>query len=399
MARRARAATVLAALVIGASVVSVSPPAGARSCRTVPSSPPTGFEAWVELTRCYGHPLQVTDRTDVDIPARATVYITAGDATIDSAAVDRLVANARGGGRVVVVGAPPGWTAALGVPVPPVGAAGAREWQRVGEHAVTRGVASVTSAGHAAYANAPDAALGSGTRAVLMTASSTGRGDVAFLADVSVFDNTHLALDDAAKLALNLAGPEGRPVVIISTAPAGGPAGGGLPAVEERSDGSGGSGGGSGGRDDEQTRIPKPPPEDENTGLSALPFGWKFAIAGAAVAALLYAIARAKRVGPPEHPDRPLPPRRSAFVDAVGASMQRAGDPAGAGDGLRTRARTRIRVLGGLAADAPDEELARAARSAALSDAEIAALSHPPRTDDDILATARAVAKLEGNPS
>ena len=58
-------------------------------------------------------------------------------------------------------------------------------------------------------------------------------------------------------------------------------------------------------------------------GLAALParFGW--ALIGLLLAALVFMVARGRRLGPPERERRELPPPRRAYVDALAATMAR----------------------------------------------------------------------------
>ena len=407
MSATPRLVRVAAALAVAAGglVLGVAP-AAARECKQLSQSSldPRGLDGWDELLRCYGHSVTTT-KTPPTIPNRATVFVTAPDDTINQTTIDALRRTVNTGGRVVVVGPPSQWAKQL-TPSPPrpAGDSGTN-WDRNRESALTSGVERVTSAGLGAFRSAEDTLLKDGSALALLVEAPDQRGRLVFLADVSVFDNTRLVQNDNAQLAINLAGPEGRPVIIYAPTPLGATPNGGIsirPGSERaqpnggRQGGGGGQQGGSGGQNGGGgAPQQKQPP----SGLDPLPFGWKFALIGVALAILLYAIARAKRNGPPERADRPLPPRRVAFVDALGESLARSRDPVGVGTTLQTRARARIRSLGGLPDDAPESEFDRVAREVGLNDIDIATLRQPTTTDDAVVRTAQVVARLEGNPT
>lgn len=66
------------------------------------------------------------------------------------------------------------------------------------------------------------------------------------------------------------------------------------------------------------------------TGLAALPTRWKQALLVIGLAGLIWLIGRGRRFGPVEETSRGLPPPRSAYLDAVAASLEASGDPAAA---------------------------------------------------------------------
>ena len=88
----------------------------------------------------------------------------------------------------------------------------------------------------------------------------------------------------------------------------------------------------------------------EDSGVAAIPTEWKVAFAGLAVAVLVFAWARGRRLGPPDQPNRTLPPPRAAYIDALAGSLARTNDPAAALDGLTTWTRERVAQRGGLGA-------------------------------------------------
>jgi hypothetical protein len=107
---------------------------------------------------------------------------------------------------------------------------------------------------------------------------------VVLLADPGVLQNRRLAQADAAALGLALAGRPGRPVAFLETVHGYGVA----------------------------------------RGFAGLPDRVKWLLAGLALAALAAVWAVGRRLGPPEDPERPLPPPRAEYVDALAAALVRA---------------------------------------------------------------------------
>ena len=122
------------------------------------------------------------------------------------------------------------------------------------------------------------------------------------LADTSPLTNAFLGDADDAALGLAIAGPASRQVVFVESVHGYGRA----------------------------------------TGLSALPTGWKVALAGLLVAALVLMVARGRRFGPPERADRPLSPARREHVDAVAATLRRTHKPDEAAAPIRAALRARL---------------------------------------------------------
>ena len=73
-------------------------------------------------------------------------------------------------------------------------------------------------------------------------------------------------------------------------------------------------------------------------GWRALPDEWLFTLAGMAVAALAFMLARGRRLGQPEPDERELAPPRALYVESLGALLARTRRPAEALEPLRTRA-------------------------------------------------------------
>jgi hypothetical protein len=134
------------------------------------------------------------------------------------------------------------------------------------------------------------------------------------------------------------------------------------------------------------------------TGLAALPERWKWLLAGMALAALTYLLARARRFGPPEDAARRLPPPRRLYVDALGRTLVRAKDPVAAAAPVREAARRLVLQRAALPGDAGPEALRTAATRLGLSEDEAAAISGADTSRRGVLAAGRALAHLRGGP-
>jgi len=189
---------------------------------------------------------------------------------------------------------------------------------------------------------------------VLLTKDDVGSGAILFLADTSPLENAYLAQADNAAFALGLAGASPRPVEFIE----------GVHGYGAR------------------------------RGLGALPAGWKIAFVIFAAAAIAIAWSRSRRFGPPDRPERELLPARAEYVRALAVSLERTRDPAHALAPLQVWARTRVAQRAHLGPDATLEEIDRAAIALGYSEAERAALWHPPTDDGTALALGELVSRL-----
>jgi hypothetical protein len=217
------------------------------------------------------------------------------------------------------------------------------------------GVAQVTTAGAGRWREAagtlPVLAGGGG---ILATVASVGAGRVVAVADSSVLQNRRLARADNAAFALAVVGEAGRPVRFAEL----------------------------------QHGYGRP------TGLGAVPSRWRWALAGAVLAALAWMWSRGRRLGPPDLVERDVPPPRRAYVDAVAATLARARQPEVTVRSLRARARRRLAERAGLPADAADEALREAAVRLSLPADEVDALFRPAPAPADLVAVGRALARL-----
>jgi len=183
-----------------------------------------------------------------------------------------------------------------------------------------------------------------------------GAGRLLLLADAGPLQNRALAEADNAALALGLAGPPGTGVAFVESVHG----------------------------------------YAEVTGVSAIPGRWVLAVAGLALAALLFGWARGRRFGPPELSHRELDPPRRAYVEALAASLARTKDRASAAAPVRSAARVALARRSGLGAEADTAQWRRAAEQLGLPGDEVAALTSD--AAPDLLATGRALARLEPNP-
>ncbi len=338
--------------VIGALIDAVAPsPSGTASSSF--ATKPEGLAAWAELAKRNG----IRVRALRDSPADATLGGEGTIAVMDAAALSRDEARAlrtfaEGGGRVIAGGEPGGWVATL-LDAPPPG------WDGDGPETVkakatepeTTGVARVKTSGDGRWR--ADGAL-AGDEGSLLIVRRVGNGRIVLLADTSPLQNRLLDEDDNAAFALALSGRG--PLTFVESVHGYGP----------------------------------------QRGLAAIParFGW--ALLGLLLAALVFMVARGRRLGPPEREHRDLPPPRRAYVDALAATMARGKEREAAVAPVREEARRRLARRAGLREDAPDEAWLAAARGAGLAEDEARALSGRAEDDEAVVATGRALAALAG---
>jgi hypothetical protein len=312
----------------------------------------TGLGAYAELLGRAGHRIDRLRRTPhaVSLDPRATVVLLdpPGVARRDADALRAFVAA---GGTLVAGGGGDRWLGTV-VPDPPRSVtAGVRDVRAHGLGSVRR----LVTAGEGAWRNAGRAQplAGASGRTVLARAR-VGRGRVFLLADPSPLQNRLLGDADNAALGLTLAGPATRPVDFLETYHGYGRA----------------------------------------SGLAALPLAWKLLFSGLFLSALVYMVARGRRLGPPEQATRELPPPRREYVDSLAATLARTKRRDDAVERVRRHVRAEVLRRTACPPDADDGVLRAAARRLGLDDAEAAALIAPVRTDDDVLAVGRTLARI-----
>jgi hypothetical protein len=189
---------------------------------------------------------------------------------------------------------------------------------------------------------------------IVLVVATVGRGKVFLLADPSPLQNRLLGERDNAALGLALAGPSTRNIDFLETYHGYG----------------------------------------RSSGLSALPAAWQLLLEGVALAALVYMVARGRRFGPPEPRERDLPPSRFEYVEALAAIVARARRRDEAVGPVRRHARKELLRRAALPDDADDDAVRAAARRLGLPDEDAAALIGPARTDEDVIAVGRALARI-----
>ncbi len=348
----------LAAINVAAALIDAVAPSPSGPASSSFGTKSKGLAAWAALAEREG----VRVRALRDPPSRESLgeggtvaVMDAGELTPGEARA--LRAFAERGGRVVIGGPPGIWTRTL------LDRDRRPAWYDDGPETArplaaapeSAGVRRVRTAGDGRWAPpGPDQRVLAGDEGTLLLVTRAGRGRIALLADSSPLQNRLLGEADNAALALALSGPG--PLTFVESVHGYGPA----------------------------------------RGLAALParFGW--ALIGLALAALVFMVARGRRLGPPEPERRDLPPPRRAYVDALAATMARGRDREEAVAPVRAEARRRLARRAGLGPQAGPDAWREAALAAGLDADEARALSGHAADDDTVLATGRALAALAG---
>lgn len=317
-----------------------------------------GYAAWADLLQRSGRKVVLLDRhlNDADLPPGATVIVAQpeGFTADDAAALDRVL---EAGGRVVLAGSSSAQL--LGASgVPSIGWSSAIAGH-VGVLAPAPEVRAVTTvdAGRGRFRDVGPLLpiLGAGADPVAVL-GDVGPGRVVAVASTDLFDNQHLDELDNAAFALDVTGAAGAPVYF-----------------DEADHGYGPS-----------------------SGLAALPSGWKWAAAGALLAALVALWSRGKRLGPAEDAERPLAPPRRLHVDALAAALARSRDSAGIGRRLWASVRSQLARTSGIATDDPRFEAAARDRASAagVPETALATLSAAPHDAAGLVALGSVAARL-----
>jgi len=266
---------------------------------------------------------------------------------------ERLLAFVRAGGRLIVGGLSPDSALTALFQAPPDWAAGpgaeAIDTPTSAASTGLPGVATVLSAGAGTWTQSRgyDVLLTDPDGSPVLMARRVGAGEIVLVADPSPLQNAYLGDADNAQLALTLSAA--RPLVFVESVHGYG----------------------------------------TSRGLAALPAGFQVALAGLALAALLWVLSRWRRLGPPDTLD-PLPtPPRAAYVQAMSLLLRRSGPPSELTPSLRAAAERELSRTP--ATDPAARRLALARRG--LDEAEIDALTNGDG-DPDVLALAGAVARL-----
>jgi hypothetical protein len=286
------AAAVLAAfLIAGLLAEGLSPTPGGPPSSSYATAP-NGVAAWAELLGRSGHPVTQL-RADLGGAALdpGSTLVVLGARGLEPSAARNLAAFVSAGGRLVTATGSRGRVLPGLISDPPVAVRPSpRRFQALVSGPETDGVQTVETAGAGAWRGGTgERALGAGPSATLLLVRPRGRGRVDLLADASPVQNRLLAAADNARFALDLAGPPGRPVVFAEALHGYGAA----------------------------------------TGIAALPMAFWVAFAGLCLAGAAWALARGRRLGPPEAPRAVGQPPRSAYVEALAGTLTRSRDITG----------------------------------------------------------------------
>ena len=254
-------------------------PSGPTSSSYATSS--EGVRAYADLLVEEGHEVDRLRSTvdELDIEGTSTIVML-DPGTVTAEEADALHTLVERGGRLVVsVAEPAPWLDTVTGERIAWSAGGPTDVGPLVVVPEVAGVGAVRAEGGGRWEDLGGAVpvLGDGTGdGVLLAVASVGAGRVALLADDSPLQNRLLASGDNAALGLALAGGTERPILFA-----------------ESHHGYG-----------------------EATGLSALPSGWKTALAGLGLAALVLVVARGRRLGPPEQISRDLAPPPSPHTSS-----------------------------------------------------------------------------------
>jgi hypothetical protein len=278
-----------------------------------------GLAGFTELLTWYGHDVRRIrgDLEDSSLSSGETVILADPGDALSVADADALRSFVRSGGRLLLAGVDPAAAARI-VDDPPETRLGAVTYRQFAPE--LDGLRRVVAAGSQSYVDNGDAeVLARNGNRVLAQSQRLGAGEVVLLADISVITNAYLARADNAALGLSLAGDDGRIVFL------------------------------------EGVHGYKKAGEDGG-GMSAIPSRWKYALLVFAAAAIVFAWARGRRLGPADRPRRDLPPARAEYVDALSGTLALTGEPGAALDHA-PRTEAEILALGRAAARVTDGRL------------------------------------------
>jgi Domain of unknown function (DUF4350) len=312
-----------------------------------------GAAAYAELLQRSGYRVERLRRAPSEAtldPRETLLLLDPGFVTREDArALARFVHD---GGRLVVSGSAGEWLDGIVGEPPDWSPDEVRSPEVLAPVPEVAGVRRVTTAGRGAWTGG-DAlpALGSDDRALLAVDHEGGR--VLLLADQSPLQNRLLDDADNARLGVGLAGPAARPVRFL-----------------ESFHGYG-----------------------EATGLRAVPARWWAAFGLLAAAAVVLMLSRGRRLGPPQAPERDLPPPRRVYVESLGGVLARIRRKGNAVAPVRARAVALVGDRAGLGASASANELRAAGERLGLEADELEALFGEAR-NDDVVAVGRALTRL-----
>lgn len=343
---------VLGALVLVAFVGTVEPPGGSGPPSSSFSTGEHGVKAYAELLERAGYEVDQVRVPVSESPVPVSGTIVLFDAPVASEDAAALRSFVMGGGRLVI-----GGRSSLSSAFPELPAV---------DRAATGPVRVVFPAfpGVAEVATPPDfSAYGSAAGlvpvlaagdAVLAGVRTEGAGVVVGLAEPQTVSNEFLARADNAALALALAGPVDRPVSFLE-----------YPHGFTRAE-----------------------------GLWALPVRWRWAFAGLGFAGVVWLLARARRLGPPDGRRRRLPPPRIEYVNGLAAGLARTKDLAGAAAPIQDRIRSELAMRTRVSSSLDTVSLGTVSKLAGLSPLDVERALAPPRDHADVVVAGKVLAQL-----
>jgi hypothetical protein len=344
---------------LASAVTEGSAPQGPQSSSFSPTA--EGLEAYSQLLGQSGARVeQITSPLSGQTFTAGTTLVVAAPTSwqpSSSKSLDKLLLQ---GGRVVLAGEPPtGLLETLLVgPMPTWSATPISMAESSGGSPLVSGIEKVVSSGPGSWLQTGETqTLLSGGGRYLALTQRVGKGTLVLLASVAPLQNRLIGQADNAAFGLDI-GLSGEKAV----------------AFDEYDHGFGQVGGGVGG----------------------LPRYWRAGLLLALAAVVLWLLSAVRRFGPPEDPERLLPPPRVAYVDALATLLsttppERAASATGS---LQIRAREGLCRTIGLPRDASDAEIARAAATTGISDDLVTTVLGTPRTVDELVAVGRISADL-----
>ena len=260
---------------------------------------------------------------------------------------EAILEFAAAGGRVVAAGA---GTVSLSVGLERSGLRLDAPATVLFPHPALEGIDRVAVAGMPVWSSTGESVpLLGGDPGAVLSWSRVGAGELFLLTSATPFSNDNLDEDDNARLAVGLSGRAG-PVLFAEYIHG----------------------------------FTRP------DGLGAIPTNWRWALGLAGVAGVVWILAHARRLGPPEPQERRLAPPRSLYVDSLASLLQRTG---GAGEAVAPVRRTIRARLARRGWDGPDlESRSRLADHLGVAESDLAAALGEDSGDEALLAVGRVLA-------
>ncbi|MFZ4516567.1 MAG: DUF4350 domain-containing protein [Acidimicrobiia bacterium] len=318
-----------------------------------------GYRGWYLLLNSYGwRTNRIQGPLDESALNPAHTLVIADDrAELDEGERAAVTSFVERGGRLVAISNGQDWLREItGVPL---------TWRPEGETEVrplaltslTAGVVTVQQQGFGSWDTLPQ-----GVRPILGTANRTvvvevtrARGTVIAVADGSLVSNSQLVNTDNALFSLRLAGDD-RTVDFAE----------GIHGFDRT----------------------------KRKGLNAIPVPWRLAGLGIVFAGIVFLVAKARRLGPPETHAPMLSPSRQRYIEAYATSLAAARDPGASGANVQRVIRRIAAQRTGIQTEYSDDLFRSAAIRIGLNEAEIQVVTRPIRTEADLVTATRVLARL-----